>query len=84
MLIKFTYLMNYQDRTLLKISDGLVEMQSCVYFGAKPRPDIQRYCSIKVLEFRTMPSQSDPTNRAKDIIVVVDLEVVKTAEVSDC
>ena len=80
MLIKFT---NY-DQTLLKISDGLVEMQSCVYFGAKPRPDIQRYCSIKVLEFRTLPSQSDPTNRARDIIVVVDFEVVKTAEVSDC
>ena len=56
-------------------------MQSCAYYGTKPRPDIQRYCTIKVLEYRLWIV--DPNNREKDIIIVVDFEVVKTAEVRD-
>ena len=56
-------------------------MQSCVYVGTKPRPDIKRYCSIKVHEYEIWRKQSHPINRDKDIIVVFDFEVVKTAEV---
>ena len=70
-------------QTLFKISDGIVEMQSCVYVGTKPRPDIKRYCSIKVHEYEIWRKQSHPINRDKDIIVVSDFEVVKTAEVRD-
>ena len=58
-------------------------MQTCVYCDTKPRPDIQRYCSIKVLKYRKMAQRSDPTNREKDLIEIVDFEVVKTAEVRD-
>ena len=58
-------------------------MQSCVYVGTKPRPDIKRYCSIKVHEYGIWRKQSHPINRDKDIIVVFDFEVVKTAEVRD-
>ena len=68
-------------QTLFKISDSIVENQSCVYFGTKPRPDIKQYCSIKVLEYTTRIS--DPTNPDNGIIVVLDFEVVKTAEVRD-
>ena len=56
-------------------------MQGCVHFGTKPRPDIKRWCTIKVLEYRIWIS--DETNRDKDLIIVLDFEVVKTAEVRD-
>jgi len=62
----------------LKLSDGVVENQSCMYTGTEAHPDMKQYCSIKVLEYSIhMP---DPKNPDKSILQVAKMEVVKTPE----
>ena len=57
-------------------------MQSCMHLSTKPRPDIKRWCSIKVIDYRILMRPGE-TNRDKGIIMILDFEVVKTAEVRD-
>jgi len=66
----------------LKLSDGVVENQSCMYTGNEPQPNMKQYCSIKVLEYSI--HTADPINNPdKSILQVAKLEVVKTSEVKD-
>jgi len=63
----------------LKLSDGVVENQSCMYTGNEPQPNMKQYCSIKVLEYSI--HTADPINNPdKSILQVAKLEVVKTSE----
>ena len=69
-------------QTLFKLSDGVVENQSCMYTGNEPQPNMKQYCSIKVLEYSI--HTADPINNPdKSILQVAKLEVVKTSEVRD-
>lgn len=63
----------------LKLSDGVIENQSCMYTGNEAQPDMKQYCSIKVLEYSI--HTADPINNPdKSILQVAKLEVVKTQE----
>ena len=69
-------------QTLVKLSDGVVENQLCMYTGSESQPNLKQYCSIKVLEYNV--HTADPVNHPdKGILQVLRLEVVKTAEVRD-
>jgi len=63
----------------LKLSDGIVENQSCMYTGNEPQPNMKQYCSIRILEYDI--HTADPINNPdKSILQVAKLEVVKTSE----
>ena len=69
-------------QTLVKLSDGVFQNQRCLYTGTEAQHELEQYCSIKVLEYRI--DIPDPVNYPHEAILLIsNLEVVKTAEVRE-
>ena len=63
----------------LKLSDGVVENQTCMYTGNQEIPELKQYCTIKVHDFSIHHNHSLPE---KSILQVSNIDIIRTAEVS--
>jgi len=61
----------------LKLSDGVVENQTCMYTGNQEIPELKQYCTIKVHDFSIHHNHSLPE---KSILQVSNIDIIRTAE----